>query len=427
MGELNLNRKGQGIMDVAKKAKLAKKASQSLAVLSSAQKDEALEAMAYALESNISKLIAENKLDVSMAEENKRPRALIDRLILNEERIKAMAQGLRVIKSLPDPVGEVISQWKRPNGLEVGQKRVPLGVVGIIYESRPNVTADAIGLCIKTGNAVVLRGSSEAIHSNKAIVKIMTEAAYNAGIPNGAIQLIEDTSRQSVQELIKLNGLIDVVIPRGGAGLIKTVIENATVPVIETGVGNCHVYVDGECDHDMALDIVVNAKTQRPGVCNAAETLLVDKAIAKEILPRLIEKLQEKNVEIRGCEKTLEIVPQVKAASLEDWSTEYLDYILAVKVVDGVDDAIDHINSYGSGHSEAIVTSNYFNAEKFLNYVDAAAVYVNASTRFTDGGEFGYGAEMGISTQKLHARGPMGLKELTTIKYIIRGQGQIRE
>ncbi|MFY9177186.1 MAG: glutamate-5-semialdehyde dehydrogenase [Caldicoprobacterales bacterium] len=414
-------------MIVAKKVRLAKEASKSLGVLSSAQKDQALEAMACALESNMSQIIEENQIDVRIAKENKRSKALIDRLVLNENRVKAMAQGLRVIKSLPDPVGEVISQWRRPNGLQIGQKRVPLGVVGIIYESRPNVTADAIGLCLKTGNAVVLRGSSEAIHSNKAIVKAMTEAAYSAGIPHGSVQLVEDTSRESVQELIKLNGLVDVVIPRGGAGLINTVVANATVPVIETGVGNCHVYVDGECNHDMAVDIVVNAKTQRPGVCNAAETLLVDKTIAAGILPRIVDKLKEMNVEIRGCEKTREIVPEVLPASSEDWSEEYLDYILAVKVVDGIDDAIDHINKYGSGHSEAIVTSNYFNAEKFLNYVDAAAVYVNTSTRFTDGFEYGFGAELGISTQKLHARGPMGLKELTTIKYIIRGQGQIRK
>jgi glutamate-5-semialdehyde dehydrogenase len=415
------------ILIVAKKVRLAKEASKSLGVLSSAQKDQALEAMACALESNMSQIIEENQIDVRIAKENKRSKALIDRLVLNENRVKAMAQGLRVIKSLPDPVGEVISQWRRPNGLQIGQKRVPLGVVGIIYESRPNVTADAIGLCLKTGNAVVLRGSSEAIHSNKAIVKAMTEAAYSAGIPHGSVQLVEDTSRESVQELIKLNGLVDVVIPRGGAGLINTVVANATVPVIETGVGNCHVYVDGECNHDMAVDIVVNAKTQRPGVCNAAETLLVDKTIAAGILPRIVDKLKEMNVEIRGCEKTREIVPEVLPASSEDWSEEYLDYILAVKVVDGIDDAIDHINKYGSGHSEAIVTSNYFNAEKFLNYVDAAAVYVNTSTRFTDGFEYGFGAELGISTQKLHARGPMGLKELTTIKYIIRGQGQIRK
>ncbi|HZJ83148.1 MAG TPA: glutamate-5-semialdehyde dehydrogenase [Clostridia bacterium] len=414
-------------MEVMNKAKLAKGASRKLATLSSAKKNGGLEAMAQALEDNIPDLIAENCLDVNLAEENGRPKALIDRLILNEDRIKAMAEGLRVIKDLPDPVGEVISQWKRPNGLEVGQQRVPLGVVAIIYESRPNVTADAIGLCLKTGNSVVLRGSSEAIHSNIAIVKVMIEAAYKAGIPEGCIQLIEDTRRESVQELVKLSGLIDVVIPRGGAGLIKVVVENASVPVIETGVGNCHIYVDGECDVDMAINIAINAKVQRPGVCNAAETLLVDQNVASEILPRLIKQLQDQNVEVRGCERTLKISPGVLPASQEDWSTEYLDYIIAIKIVDGVDSAIDHINAYGSGHSEAIVTSNYFNAEKFLEYVDAAAVYANASTRFTDGFEFGFGAELGISTQKLHARGPMGLKELTAIKYIVRGKGQIRQ
>lgn len=414
-------------MEAMNKAKVAKEASRKLGILSSAHKDKALEAMAQALEDHTLDLIAENQLDVDMAIENGRPKALIDRLILNEERIKAMAEGLRIIKSLPDPVGEVISQWKRPNGLEVGQKRVPLGVVGIIYESRPNVTADAIGLCLKTGNAVVLRGSSEAINSNKAIVKVMTEAAYGAGVPEGSIQLIEDTRRESVQELVRLNGLIDVVVPRGGAGLIKVVVENATVPIIETGVGNCHVYIDGECDFDMASDIVVNAKVQRPGVCNAMETLLVDQSIAQGILPRLVDELKAKNVEIRGCNKTLNVVPEVLPAEEEDWSTEYLDYILAIRVVDGIEDAIEHINRYGSGHSEAIVTANYFNAEKFLNNVDAAAVYVNASTRFTDGFEFGFGAELGISTQKLHARGPMGLKELTTIKYIVRGSGQVRQ
>lgn len=414
-------------MEAMNKAQVAKEASRKLGILSSAHKDKALEAMAQALEDHTLDLIAENQLDVDMAIENGRPKALIDRLILNEERIKAMGEGLRVIKSLPDPVGEVISQWKRPNGLEVGQKRVPLGVVGIIYESRPNVTADAIGLCLKTGNAVVLRGSSEAINSNKAIVKVMTEAAYGAGVPEGSIQLIEDTRRESVQELVRLNGLIDVVVPRGGAGLIKVVVENATVPIIETGVGNCHVYIDGECDFDMASDIVVNAKVQRPGVCNAMETLLVDQSIAQGILPRLVDELKAKNVEIRGCNKTLNVVPEVLPAEEEDWSTEYLDYILAIRVVDGIEDAIEHINRYGSGHSEAIVTANYFNAEKFLNNVDAAAVYVNASTRFTDGFEFGFGAELGISTQKLHARGPMGLKELTTIKYIVRGSGQVRQ
>lgn len=417
-------------MEIKEKAKLVKKASRKLGILSSTEKNGALDAMAKALEDHIPDLISENKLDVNMAKENHRPKALIDRLILNEERVRAMADGLRVIRTLSDPVGEVICQWKRPNGLEIGEKRVPLGVVGIIYESRPNVTADAIGLCLKTGNGVLLRGSSEAINSNKAIVRVMTKAAYGAGIPEGSIQLIDDTSRESVQELVKLDGLVDVVIPRGGAGLIKAVAEDATVPVIETGVGNCHVYLDGECDLDMAVDIVINAKLQRPGVCNALETLLVDQNIASEILPRLVKKLKENHVELRVCQRTLAIIPSTSGivpANEEDWFTEYLDYILAIKVVDGLDDAIMHINKYSSGHSEAIVTTNYFNAEKFLDRVDAAAVYVNTSTRFTDGFEFGFGAEMGISTQKLHARGPMGLKALTTTKYIIRGCGQIRE
>ncbi|MBM7582313.1 glutamate-5-semialdehyde dehydrogenase [Caldicoprobacter guelmensis] len=413
--------------EVLEKAKKAKSAATQLAKLSSSVKDRALEMMAQALEDKVDYIIEANKPDVEAAIRNGKSKAFIDRLTLNEKRIKDMAEGLRVVKSLPDPVGEVVSMWRRPNGLIIGQRRVPLGVIGIIYESRPNVTADAAGLCLKTGNAVILRGGSEAIQSNKAIVEVLVQAAYQAGIPEGAIQLIEDTDRASVRELMRLNGLVDVLIPRGGAGLIKAVIEEATVPVIETGVGNCHVYVDGECDQDMAVKIIVNAKTQRPGVCNAAETLLVDKRIAAEFLPKAVKALREKGVEIRGCQKTLEIIPDAVPATPEDWDTEYLDLILAVKVVDGVDEAIQHIRQHGTGHSEAIVTTNYFTAQKFLDEVDAAAVYVNASTRFTDGFEFGFGAEIGISTQKLHARGPMGLKELTTIKYIIYGNGQIRE
>ena len=412
-----------GIIQSIRKAKIA---SRKLAVMRSGDKERALEAMAVALEKNMDLLIEANRPDLENAKKNGRGAAFLDRLTLNEKRIRDMAEGLRVVKALPDPVGETIAMWKRPNGLQIGQKRVPLGVVGIIYESRPNVTADAIGHCLKTGNAVVLRGSSEAINSNMAIAKIMSEAAYESGIPEGSIVLIEDTSRDSVKQMMKLNGLIDVLIPRGGAGLIKTVIEEATVPVIETGVGNCHVYVDGEADLDMAVNIVLNAKIQRPGVCNAAETLLIDKAIADDFIPVIAEALKAKNVEIRGCEETLKFIPDAKAATEEDWSTEYLDYIIAVKVIDGIDQAIEHIERYGTGHSEAIVTSNYFKAEKFLEAVDAAAVYVNTSTRFTDGYEFGFGAEIGISTQKLHARGPMGLKELTTIKYVVRGYGQIR-
>jgi len=413
--------------EVLEKARKAKAAAAQLAKLSSSVKDKALEMMAQALEDQMDFLIQANKPDVEAAVRNGRPRAFIDRLTLNQKRIKDMADGLRVVKSLPDPVGETVTMWRRPNGLLIGQRRVPLGVIGIIYESRPNVTADAAGLCLKTGNAVILRGGSEAIESNKAIVKVLAKAAYEAGIPEGAIQLIENTDRESARRLMRLNGLVDVLIPRGGAGLIKAVVEEATVPVIETGVGNCHVYVDGECDQDMALKIVVNAKTQRPGVCNAMETLLVDERIAAEFLPKAVKALRDKGVEIRGCERTLEIIPDAVPAGPEDWDTEYLDYILAVKVVDGIDEALRHIGLHGTGHSEAIVTSNYFKAQRFLDEVDAAAVYVNASTRFTDGFEFGFGAEIGISTQKLHARGPMGLKELTTIKYVIYGDGQIRE
>jgi len=413
--------------EVLQKAKRAKLAAVELAKLSSDIKNKALEIMAQALEAQTDFLIKANKLDLEAAVQDGKPKAFIDRLTLNEQRIKDMADGLRVIKDLPDPVGETVAMWRRPNGLQIGQRRVPLGVIGIIYESRPNVTADAAGLCLKTGNAVILRGGSEAIKSNKAIVKVLSQASYEAGIPEGAIQLIEDTDRASARELMRLNELVDVLIPRGGTGLIKAVVEEATVPVIETGVGNCHIYVDGQCDRDTAVKIIINAKTQRPGVCNAVETLLVDRKIAEEFLPVVIKELREKDVEIRGCEETLKIVPDVTRATEEDWDTEYLDYILAVKVVDGIDEAIRHIGMHGTGHSEAIITDNYHAAQKFLDEVDAAAVYVNASTRFTDGFEFGFGAEIGISTQKLHARGPMGLNELTTIKYVIYGSGQIRK
>ena len=413
--------------EVLQKAKRAKLAAVELAKLSSDIKNKALEIMAQALEAQTDFLIKANKLDLEAAVQSGKPKAFIDRLTLNEQRIKDKADGLRVIKDLPDPVGETVAMWRRPNGLQIGRRRVPLGVIGVIYESRPNVTADAAGLCLKTGNAVILRGGSEAIKSNKAIVKVLSQASYEAGIPEGAIQLIEDTDRASARELMRLNGLVDVLIPRGGTGLIKAVVEEATVPVIETGVGNCHIYVDGQCDRDTAVKIIINAKTQRPGVCNAVETLLVDRRIAEEFLPVVIKELREKDVEIRGCEETLKIVPDVTRATEEDWDTEYLDYILAVKVVDGIDEAIRHIGMHGTGHSEAIITDNYHAAQKFLDEVDAAAVYVNASTRFTDGFEFGFGAEIGISTQKLHARGPMGLNELTTIKYVIYGSGQIRK
>lgn len=337
-----------------------------------------------------------------------------------------MATGLEQIVTLEDPIGEVISMWKRPNGLRIGQRRVPLGVVGMIYEARPNVTVDVFGLCVKTGNASILRGGKEAFSSNMALIKVLRSSLIEAGLPGDSVQLVEDTSRDSAVALMKLNKYLDILIPRGGAGLIKTVIENSTVPVIETGVGNCHVYIDSFADPEKAVEITFNAKTHRPGVCNAAESLLIHSSVAETILPAVGKRLQEKNVEIRGDKKTLKILKYAIPATEEDWGTEYLDYIISVKVVNSVDEAIDHINIYGTRHSEAIITENYTNAQKFLDQVDAAAVYVNASTRFTDGFEFGFGAEIGISTQKLHARGPMGLKALTSIKYIIYGDGQIR-
>jgi glutamate-5-semialdehyde dehydrogenase len=414
------------LSEVIKKAKEAKAASFELMTLPASVKNRALKNMADALCSNVDAILEENRIDVESAKKSGKTGAFIDRLTLNEKRVKDMAEGIRTVESLPDPVGETIAMWRRPNGLEIGQRRVPIGVIGIIYEARPNVTADAIALCLKSGNAVVLRGGSEAVRSNKVISDILAEAAYKAGIPQGSIQFMEDTSREAALELMRLNGLIDILIPRGGAGLIKTVMEQASVPVIETGVGNCHVYVDGECDQSMALNIVINAKTQRPGVCNAAETLLVDKALAHEFLPLVIAELKNKGVSVRGCPETLAIVSDCLAATEEDWYTEYLDLIIAVKVVDGLDQAISHINHYGTKHSEAIITTNYFKARSFQERVDAAAVYVNSSTRFTDGFEFGFGAEIGISTQKMHARGPMGLKELTTIKYVIFGNGQVR-
>lgn len=415
------------ISEVLSKANSAKNASVKLASLTSSVRDQALQAMADALDKNADHILRENQLDVKAAVNNQRNKAFIDRLTLNEKRIGDMAEGLRNIMVLPDPIGETISAWKRPNGLEIAQRRTPLGVIGIIYEARPNVTADAIGLCIKTANAVVLKGGSDALYSNKAIAEVLAEAAYNAGIPEGAIQLVCDTDRSSVVEMIQLSGIIDVVIPRGGAGLIRTVVENAKVPVIETGVGNCHVYIDGECDMEMAVNVVVNAKTHRPGVCNAAETLLIDSKIAPQLLPTIIAALKDKGVEVRGCSETVKLVDGIIPATEEDWQEEYLDLIIAVKVVEGIDQAIAHIGRYGTKHSEAIVTTNYCNSQKFTQEVDAAAVYVNASTRFTDGFEFGFGAEIGISTQKLHARGPMGLKELTTIKYVVLGNGQIRQ
>lgn len=405
----------------------AKEASMVLANASSNEKNLALKFIAEALVERQDEILLANKIDLDNAEQKGTSKAMLDRLSLNEGRIKDMATGVLQLVELQDPVGEVISMWKRPNGLQIGQQRVPLGVVGIIYEARPNVTVDAAALCLKTGNAVILRGGSEAINSNKTIVTIVSEAIEKASLPKNSVQIIEDTSREVATEFMKLNEYLDVLIPRGGAGLIQSVVKNATVPVIETGTGNCHIYVDDNSDLIMGKDIIVNAKTSRPAVCNAAESLLVHEAIAEEFLPLALKELMDRGVEIRGCENTRAIVKEnVKEATEEDWGKEFTDYILAVKVVKDIDEAIRHINKYGTKHSEAIVTKSYENSQKFLQQVDAAAVYVNASTRFTDGFEFGFGAEIGISTQKLHARGPMGLKELTTIKYIIFGNGQIR-
>lgn len=408
---------------VLDKAQAAKTASSVLSCMGSVKKNEALIAMAQALRDNAAYILAENEKDLEAGRQKGTSKAMLDRLALSEARIDGMAQGLESVARLDDPVGEVTHTTLRPNGLSIGTKRVPLGVVGIIYEARPNVTSDAAGLCLKTGNATVLRGGSDAIHSNIAVVNVLRKAVGSAGLPEDAIQLIDDTSREAATYMMGLNGVIDVLIPRGGAGLIQSVVKNATVPVIETGTGNCHVYIDESADLDMGVSIIHNAKVSRPSVCNAAESLLVHASVAQDFLPMMQKKLE--GVELRGCEKTRAII-NVSAATEEDYYTEYNDYILAVKVVNSLDEAIEHINKHGTKHSEAIVTESYKNAEAFLERIDAAAVYVNASTRFTDGNEFGFGAEIGISTQKLHARGPMGLKELTTIKYIIRGNGQVR-
>ncbi|NRT74590.1 glutamate-5-semialdehyde dehydrogenase [Clostridium beijerinckii] len=408
------------------KGQNAKNASYDLGIASTKQKDDALMIMAEELIKAKGDIISANKIDLDAAVLKGTSKAMLDRLALTDERIESMAAGLKDVIKLQDPIGEVISMWQRPNGLQIGQKRVPLGVIGIIYEARPNVTCDAAGLCIKTGNAVILRGGSEAINSNKAIVKALTKGIERSGLPKASVQLVEDTSREVATEMMRLNEFIDVLIPRGGAGLIQAVLKNATVPVIETGTGNCHIYVDKDCDFEMAKNIVVNAKASRPSVCNAAEKLLVNEKIVDDFLPIVVKALRENGVAVKGDEVSQSVINDIEKAAEEDWGKEYLDYIIAVKVVKDVDEAISHINKYGTGHSEAIITESYKNSQKFLQRVDAAAVYVNASTRFTDGSEFGFGAEIGISTQKLHARGPMGLKELTTIKYIIYGNGQIR-
>ena len=409
------------------KGKLAKEASYHLASLSTKQKNDALLAIADALRKETSFLLQENAKDLAQGEANGMSKGLLDRLALNESRIDAMAEGIEQIAALPDPIGEMLGQTKRPNGLKIGKVRVPLGVIGIIYEARPNVTADAAGLCIKSGNAVILRGGKEALHSNLAIVKVMQKAGYGSGLPEGSINLVEDTSRESATALMRLNKYLDVIIPRGGAGLIRAVVENATVPAIETGTGNCHVYVDASADLEMAKAIVLNAKTQRPSVCNAEEKLLVHQSVVEQFLPDMLSALSEKGVSIVGDETVCNLFQNATPACEEDWYTEYLDLKIGVKVVSDLDAAISHINKYNSRHSEAIITRDLESAQRFQEQIDAAAVYVNASTRFTDGFEFGFGAEIGISTQKIHARGPMGLTALTSTKYIITGNGQIRE
>ena len=404
----------------------AKIASRTL-MTAGAKKNKALEAIASALTENADRIIEANKTDLENGKNNGLSSALLDRLMLNEARIAGIAQGVREVAALPDPIGTVISGSSRPNGLKITKVRVPLGVIGIIYESRPNVTADAAVLCLKSGNAVILRGGKEAINSNICISEIMRDAIESAGLDRNCVQLIKDTTRASSVELMELTEYLDVLIPRGGKGLIRAVVENAKVPVIETGAGNCHTYVDESADIEMAANIIYNAKTSRPSVCNAIETILVHEKIADKALPAIKARLDEKNVELRGCEKTRAILGDcVVPAAESDWETEYGDYILAVKVVSDFDEAVEHITKYSSGHSECIVTSDYRSARRFTEEIDAAAVYVNASTRFTDGGEFGNGAEIGISTQKLHARGPMGLNELTSMKFIIEGDGQIR-
>lgn len=409
---------------------LGKRAKAAEAFISSAstmQKNKALAAISKALIENSSLIIAENAKDIAAAKENGMSEAKQDRLMLDASRIEGIAKGVDQIIALDDPIGEIIGGGNRPNGLQIIKTRVPLGVIGIIFESRPNVTVDAAALCLKTGNVVILKGGKEAINSNICLGKIMREAVESAGLPADIIQVVENTDRETTNELMRLNGYVDVIIPRGSANLIQAVVRNATVPVIETGAGNCHVYVDASADLDMAVEITDNAKTQRPSVCNAIESLLVHKDVAEKFLPMIAERFKSHNVKIYGCDRTIAILgSSVEKATETEYATEFNDYIIAVKVVDDIDEAIAHIRKYSTKHSECIVTSSLENARKFQTQVDAAAVYVNASTRFTDGGEFGFGAEIGISTQKLHARGPMGLAELTTVKYLINGNGQVR-
>lgn len=405
----------------------AKSASRVLASLSSEKKNEALEKIASFLYDNRSTIIQANKIDMENGKTAGLTSSLLDRLSLDDKRIFNISEAVKEVASLPDPVGRALGGSMHKNGMRIQKVSAPFGVVGIIYEARPNVTADAAALCIKSGNAVILRGGKEAINTNKTITEIMRKALTSAGLPENSVCLIQDTSRETAKELMRLNKYVDVLIPRGGAGLIKSVVNNSTVPVIETGSGVCHIYVDKSADLDMAANIAFNAKTSRPSVCNAIETILIHKDICEQALTVIKSRLDEKNVEIRGDETVCKLIPDAVPANEDDWGQEYLDYIVSIKICDSIQSAIDHISKYGSGHSECIVTNSYESSQKFLKEIDAAAVYVNASTRFTDGGEFGMGAEIGISTQKLHARGPMGLQELTTMKYLIYGDGQIRE
>lgn len=405
----------------------SKEAASIIGLLSTIEKNNILNQCAKELLNNTTNIIIENKKDLEQAINLGIKGAFIDRLTLNEGRIKSMAEGLTQVANLDDPIGEMLLMKTLPNGLIVGQKRVPMGVIGMIYEARPNVTADAFGLCFKAGSAVILRGGKEALNSNRIITNIFAKVLKDNNLPQESIQLIEDTSRETAVGFMKLNKYVDVLIPRGGAGLIQSAIENSTIPVIETGTGNCHIYVDKTANFSNAIDIIINAKIQRPGVCNSCEKILVHKSIAHEFLSLICDELYKYNVEIRGDEEVCKIISSATLATEEDWGTEYLDYIIGIKVVEDIEESINHIKKYSSGHSEAILTESYTNSQMFLQYVDSAVVYVNASTRFTDGSQFGLGAELGISTQKLHARGPMGLKELTTTKYIVYGNGQIRE
>jgi glutamate-5-semialdehyde dehydrogenase len=404
----------------------AKAASVELAKLSTETKNRALKAMAEALNRKTDEILKANRKDVDVARNHGMKAAMLDRLVLNQSRIAKMAQCLEEVAELPDPVGQIVKTWTRPNGLIIGQLRIPLGVVGMIYESRPDVTSDATGISLKAGNAVILRGGSDAINSNIEIGKVLKDAAAAVGVPPDAIQVVTTTDRHAAEELMKLREYVDVLIPRGGAGLIKTVVETSMVPVIETGIGNCHIYVEEDADLDETVKIILNAKCQRPGTCNSAEKLLIHQDVAQKFLPTIVGRLQMAGVEVRACERTRSLVTNVIAASEADWYEEYLDLIIGIKIVDGLDEAIAHINEYGSHHSDAILTANFNKALRFIHEVDSAAVYWNASTRFTDGNQYGLGAEIGISTQKIHARGPMSVEHLTTIKYFVLGRGQTR-